>query len=644
MSDTAPPTDRWGIDAAYENAGGDQVHVPEATIDAFRALIGEAPTDAPVLVRRPGATGMGRGTVVLEDGGEVSIDGNLPADLPLGYHTLRTGDAERRLIVSPGRCHLPEGWRAWGWAAQLYATRSRDSWGMGDLADLARLGRWSTDELGAGFVLINPIHATAPTLPQQPSPYSPTSRRFRNPIYLHVEDVPGAAALLGAGGELDALATAGRALDGDPRIDRDAVWRLKLAALALIWDGGHWADRAPEAAAFATWRRDRGGALEQFATWSVLAEAHGGSWRSWPAALRAPHDPAVAAFAGEHAERIAFHAWLQWLLDVQLAAAGATVPLMVDLPIGVDPDGADAWAWQDLFADGVSVGAPPDEFNTRGQDWGLPPFIPWKLRHAGYQPFVDALRATVSPGGGLRIDHVMGLFRLWWVPAGQDPGQGAFVRYPGDDLLDIVALESHRAGAVVVGEDLGTVEASARAALRERALLSYRLLWFEPDEPEDWPVEAMAAVTTHDLPTVAGLWDGSDLATQHELGLQPNEAGTIEIRQRLADRAGLSAEAAEHTTDEQAVLAAHRVLGRSPCTLLSATLDDALAVAERPNLPGADGQRANWCLALPATLDDLETSPLAAEVARVLRAAVAPPSTVQPPEIETTDPQRSSTR
>ncbi len=249
MSEAEPATDRWGIDATYQSATGDQVQVPEATITTFRELIGDAAAPVPVLVRRPGDTDVGPGTVVLEDGGELAIDGTLPNDVPFGYHTLRAEDGERRLIVSPGRCHLPEGWRAWGWAAQLYATRSRDSWGMGDLADLARLGRWSADRLGAGFVLINPIHATAPTLPQQPSPYSPTSRRFRNPIYLHVEDVPGAAALLGEGGELDALAAAGRALDDDRHIDRDAVWRLKLAALALIWDEGRWAERAAEAPA-----------------------------------------------------------------------------------------------------------------------------------------------------------------------------------------------------------------------------------------------------------------------------------------------------------------------------------------------------------------------------------------------------------
>jgi 4-alpha-glucanotransferase len=301
--------------------------------------------------------------------------------------------------------------------------------------------------------------------------------------------------------------------------------------------------------------------------------------------------------------------------------------IVQDLPIGVDPDGADAWAWQDLLAEGVSVGAPPDAFNTRGQDWGLPPFVPWRLRAAAYEPFVETIRATIAGGaGGLRVDHVMGLFRLWWVPAGGEPGDGAYVRYPADDLLDIVALESHRAGAVVVGEDLGTVEEAAREAMAERNLLSYRLLWFEEDDPATWPETAMAAVTTHDLPTVAGLWDGSDLAEQRRLGMAPNEEGTEAIRTRLAAAGGLASDAPA----DAAVRSAHRLLARAPCRLLTATLDDAIAEPERPNIPGADDGRPNWSLALPLPLEEVERHPLALEIAASLRDGVTTPTPEHP--------------
>jgi 4-alpha-glucanotransferase len=517
----------------------------------------------------------------------------------------------RRLILSPGRAHLPAGWRAWGWAAQLYAMRSESSWGMGDLGDLRELARWSREELGAGFVLVNPLHAVTPTGVQQPSPYFPTSRRFRNPIYLRVPDVPGAAGI----SEVEAAARAGRALNGNREIDRDQVWRIKRAALEAIWRAGA-ADAA--GSEFADWQRLRGNTLAEFATFCVLSERFGPCWPRWPAEYRRPDDRRVREFAEQHADRVRFFAWLQWLTHRQLDDAAAGTVMIQDLPIGVDPDGADAWSWQDLLALDVRVGAPPDEFNTGGQDWGLPPFIPWRLRSADYQPFIDAVRATTPAGGGLRVDHVMGLFRLWWIPPGGSAADGAYVRYPAQDLLEIVALESHRARTVVVGEDLGTVEPGVRETMAEHGLLSYRLLWFETDDPRRWPAAAMAAVTTHDLPTVAGLWDGSDLAAQRELGLDPNEESTAAIRDRLAREAGLEAD----DDAEAAVTGAYRLLGSARSMLLAATLDDALAEPQRPNIPGADDGRPNWRLALPVPLGQLQKAPLAHKIAVSLRAAV----------------------
>jgi 4-alpha-glucanotransferase len=401
-------------------------------------------------------------------------------------------------------------------------------------------------------------------------------------------------------------------LNDERVIDRDAVWRLKLDALDEIWrsrrdDGG-----------FDAWARAQGSALHDFATWSVLAEHHGPDWRSWPAPLRHPRRSDVAAFAAARNDRVRFHAWLQWCISRQLARAAEPLIVMQDLPIGFDPGGADAWCWQDLLANGVSVGAPPDEFNSAGQDWGLPPFVPWKLRAAGYRPFVETVRAAMASGRGLRIDHVMGLFRLWWVPRGASPRDGAYVRYPADDLLDIVALESHRARAVVVGEDLGTVEAGVRETLGERNILSYRVLWFEDADPATWPPRSMAAVTTHDLPTVVGMWTGSDLDAQRAAGLEPNDDGTAEIHARLATATGLGSDAPVDAVVEEV----HRLLARAPSVLLTATLDDVAAEAERPNIPGGDDARPNWSLALPVTLDELQHAPLVASVAAALAEGV----------------------
>lgn len=599
-----PSTDRWGIDARYVDAGGTEHEIAPDTIARLRELIGEAGgARSAALVVRPGdEAAVTPGTLTLEDGSTIEVEKTLPADLPLGYHSLTGEGGAHAVIVSPGRCRLPAR-RGWGWAAQLYAARSRESWGLGDLGDLKRLARWSRQDLGADFVLVNPLHAVAPTPAQQPSPYSPTTRRFANPIYLRVEDVPGASAV---GAPLEELAAAGRRLNEDRRIDRDEVWRLKRAALEAIWAGGR-AD--PE---FRTWYAGADD-VREFGVWSALADRHGSDWRDWPTEFARPGSPAVAAFAAEHDDAVQFFSWLQWLMQRQVAAVTEHISLIQDLPIGVDPGGADAWMWQDLLAAGVSVGAPPDEFNRRGQDWGLPPFIPWRLAEAGYRPFVDAIRATLATGGGLRIDHVMGLFRLWWIPAGADPAGGAYVRYPAGDLLDIVALESHRAGAVVVGEDLGTVEPGVRETLAERNVMSYRLLWFEEEPPSVWPEKAMAAITTHDLPTVAGLWDGSDLEHQRDLGLDPNWESTRQIADRLADQGGLAPDASAH----EAVEAAHRLLARFPGLLLSATLDDAVAEPARPNVPGAD-RAENWCLALPTPLEDLETGPLARQIAALL--------------------------
>lgn len=610
----------WGVASGYENYAGDWMEAPASTIAAVLSAMGAEDRsdppgrgrDDPVRFARPGQKlrlGGGPWQLRTEDGGTQRVRRRLPRDLPLGYHTLRREADGRQvmLVVSPGRCHLPPALRTWGWVVQLYAVRSRASWGIGDLADLRRLARWSKGQ-GAGTLLVSPLHAVIPGVAQQPSPYFPSSRCFRNPIYLRVEDVPGAA-----DDEIDlaALAAEGRALNRQRRIDRDKVWRVKLAALERLW-------RRFQAAggedAFERYCDAQGDALRVFATYCALAEHHRSPWTQWPADVRRPHAPAVAGFAERHRDRVQFHQWLQWLTERQLATAGAEIDLMHDLAIGVDPAGADAWQWQDCLALDVRVGAPPDGFNTKGQDWGLPPFDPWRLRLARYEPYIRTLRAGFRAAGGLRVDHVMGLFRLFWIPDGVGPAEGTYVRYPWEEMLDILALESARAGAYVVGEDLGTVEERVREELAARRVLSYRLLWFEQEPPPRFPVEALSAVTTHDLPTIAGLWSGADLDEQRALGLDPNEEGTAEIRERLIDWAGLTGDETSAQVGERT----HQLLAEAPSRILAATLEDALGVAERPNMPQTLDERPNWSLALPVPVEEIETDGRAAAIGRAL--------------------------
>jgi len=606
-------TDAWGIADGYHDAFGEWRSLTSTTREVLRRAMGaegDAPPPPPVLVRRAGERIElpAPARLILEDGAALDVDGTLPPDIPSGYHELHPADdgPPIRLIVSPGRCPVPAR-RGWGWAAQLYATRSTQSWGIGDLADLRRLGRWAAS-VGASTILINPLSAPLPFRGQQPSPYYPSSRRFVNPLYLRVEDAPGAAAL---GAELQRLAALGQALDAQRVIDRARVFDLKMDALERIWAKGN-----SGCAEFERWMSKCGRSLREFAIFCTLAEHHGSGWHGWPSEHRRPTSPEVARFAEAHADRVRFHQWLQWLAEQQFRAAAAEVGIMQDLPIGVDPDGADAWAWQDELATGASIGSPPDRFVTRGQDWGLPPFVPHRLRALGYAPFIETIRASLRRGGGLRIDHVMGLFRLFWIPHGLSPAEGAYVRYPADDLLAIVALESQRARATVVGEDLGTVEDGVREKLAAHGILSYRVAWFEERPPARYPQLAMAAVATHDLPTIAGLWTGADVREQLSLGLVNDDTALDSTRARLSQLSGLANDAPVTAVIE----AVHARLADAPSLLVTATLDDVLAVPERPNVPGTSFERPNWSIALPLTLEALEAAPLPRRIAAILGA------------------------
>lgn len=613
----------WGVERGYWDVTGQWHDTPPATVqavlDAMGASTERPPGDAPLItVADQGPwPDLPPGKLVLETGEQRPFEPSAHDVLPIGYHRLLPdGSAEPRVLaVCPPRCPLPGPGRGWGWAVQLYAVRSHASWGVGDFRDLRRLVAWA-GRSGASFVLLNPLHAPNPGAVPEASPYFPSSRCFLSPLYLCVDDIPGA----GEVPEIPAIAEKARRLNGERLIDRAAVWAAKCEALEILFShfdsSGHFADEHTELEQFC---QEGGHPLDGYTSFCALAEIHGLPWQNWPEDVRHPDAAGVAAFAGaaDAARRKRFHAWLQWLCWRQLqAASGAEgAGIMCDLAVGVDGGGADAWLWQDLFALSMRVGAPPDDYNRNGQDWGLPPWDPWKLRTGAYEPYITMLRAAMGPARGMRADHVMGLFRLFWVPLGSSPADGAYVRSVWQDMVGLLRLEAARAGAYVVGEDLGTVEDYVRQVLSESGVLSYRLFWFEPGPPRTWPEQALGALTTHDLPTVVGAWTGADVAAAQRIGLPVNEEGCASMKRRLEEWGGSDAS----TSLEDVVVGAYGALAKSPCTLLAAALDDALLVAERPNMPSTIDQWPNWRLALPVPLEEIETNQVAAAIARALK-------------------------
>jgi 4-alpha-glucanotransferase len=601
--------DPWGIASGYQDAFGHYREVSRQTRSHIRQSMGRPNRpDNPDLkivtkiLPQPQRLAVDEPSeLALEDGSSLQVDHLTPADIPIGYHRLRSlrGSQITHVMVTPGTCYLPEDLRWRGMALQLYALRSEKSWGIGDLRDLKELSGWLKQSLGYDFVLLNPLAAAVPITPQQASPYYPSSRRFLNPLYLRIEDIPHYRTSLGP------LAATGRQLNQNRLIDRDAVFRLKMQALKKLWD------QFRGDPAFDQFCSSQGRPLADYSTFCALAEHFHAGWTRWPKAFHKPTSTGVQHFARDHQDRLRFHQWLQWQLHRQLKRAAHELPLIQDLPVGVDPAGADAWIWQDLLAQAVSIGAPPDAYNHQGQNWGLQPFVPQRLRESFYEPFRLTVKAMLAFGGGLRIDHVMGLFRLFWVPQDAPANQGAYVEYPVDDLLAILAIESHRTKAIIVGEDLGTVAPGVREKLRRQNILSYRLLWFESGPPKSFPTQAMAAVTTHDLFSIAGLWTRSDLIRQQKLGLHPNEKDTGKILSLLRRRLHLKSQAPL----EQVITGTYQLLAQAPSRLLTVSLDDALAVEERPNLPGTSNTH-NWSLALPMPLEKIKTHTLIKEVSQ----------------------------
>jgi 4-alpha-glucanotransferase len=531
--------------------------------------------------------------------------------------------------------------RSWGFAVQLYSLRSHGSWGHGDLRDLAELAAWSARELGAGFVLINPLHAVEPVSPVSASPYLPMSRRWVSPLYLRIEDIPEYSDLSDPERvRLTQLAQPLLAASQTPElIDRDAVWSAKREALEML-------RKVPlgdaRQASFAEFRSRHGRALEDWAAWCALAEVHGPDCRTWPEQLRDPAAATAAVRRGDLAVQAEFHAWVQWLVAAQVAtaqqaakAAGMPIGIIADLAIGAHPGGADAWAEPEFFAEGFTVGAPPDAFNQRGQDWGLPPMHPRALAACDYRPLADLVGANLALGGGLRIDHVMGLSRLWWIPAGAAPTEGAYVYYDAQGMLGTLAASAVAGGSVVIGEDLGTVEPWLREALAARGVLGTMMLWFErgwsgePLAPRWWRRNSLVTVSTHDLPPAAAFLSGKQVTDRCQLGLLTrSEAEERAEADRIVDdwigacvREGLLPADRRPTADEFTA-ALYGYLAKTPALLIGVNLAEAAGEVRSQNMPGTCDEYPNWKLPLcgpdgePVLLEDLAASERVRAVAR----------------------------
>ncbi|MGQ9689104.1 MAG: 4-alpha-glucanotransferase [Desulfobaccales bacterium] len=593
----------------------------------------------------------------------------LPPGLAEGYYQLslrikgngREQTGSTYLAVCPRQAWMPpvleQGRRLWGLNLPLYALRSRHNWGIGDFGDLRTVTSWA-GELGAAFVGINPLHAPQVGDEADPSPYSPSSRLFLNFLYVSLEDVPE----MRESREAQAL-WANPAFQADlarlrqaPLVAYPEIRRLKRKFLELLFQaflqrhGSPAAPLTPRGEEFVRFVGRDGWTLEKFSLYQALTEHQKEKdWRRWPEEFQRPDTAAVAAFAEDHRQELWFHQYVQWLAAAQRQAvweeairAGLPFTLYQDLALGAAPGGFETWGYPGLFARGAAIGSPPDAFNLKGQNWALPPLIPKNLAESGYRLFIDVLRANLPPGGIIRLDHVMGLFRLFWIPEGMPPGEGAYVRYPAQDLIGLLALESHRARTLVIGEDLGTVAPGIRRDLARARIFSYRVFYFERTgenrfkAPEDYPCQAIACATTHDLPTLAGYWEGQDLESRRQLHLYPTpQSAEHDEAVRRQDRlllvqslvqAGLLppdyAPPPDGCPEElrRAVLA---YLGKSRAALVEVRLEDILGLTAQQNLPGTTDQHPNWRQKILPTLEELRRDPEVLKIAATLRQARA---------------------
>ncbi|KAA9089238.1 4-alpha-glucanotransferase [Microbacterium radiodurans] len=715
-----------GVATEYWSFFGEQVHVPASTLRSVLTAMGVPAADdveaaaalsetevAPWrrLVPASAVVRSGSGTIhlhvadghdvtvtaVLEDGSTRALDipvqqpvartvdgvtrwrvaVPVPDDMPLGWHVLRarqtgpTGpsEGEGALVVTPDRLPEPSGrsgGRAWGLMAQLYSVRSERSWGLGDFADLADLAAVS-GAAGADYLLINPVHAAEVTTPIEPSPYLPSSRRFLAPLYIRPERIPEWAYLSepDAAAAVDARRPLAAGDHDASRLDRDAVWEAKRSVLERVFAVPRGAARQARLDEFA---RREGAALQDFALWCAVREYEVETGRRLPDGIRID-DPRVNELRTRLHDRVAFHVWLQWIVDEQLAeaassaeAAGMSIGIMHDLAVGVHRHGSDAWSLHDMYAPGITVGAPPDMYNQQGQTWNQPPWLPRALAENAYTPLRDMIRALLRHAGALRIDHILGFFRLWWIPDGLGPGAGTYVRYDHEAMIGVLALEALRADAVVIGEDLGLVEPWVRDYLADRGVLGTSVLWFESDDdggplpPERYRRAVLATVNTHDLPPTAGYLAGEHVALRARLDLltRPEKDEWADFE---AERDGMLAALrsrgllGDDPSETEVIEALHVFLAAAPSQLVGVSLVDAVGERRVQNQPGTDTEYPNWQIPLAGPdgevvlLDDLADLPRFAVLVESVRRAMASggsPTQLDLPSSSQADPPMST--
>lgn len=648
MSDLQARAHRYGIETEFHDARGTLRTVGPETVEVILQSLPPPPehhlVDGALVMRagKAGVSGLRRGFDGPVDVAIVREAADGPhevartraeswsfaaADFEPGIYRATLVDAHGRtdaapLIVAPVCSYGGSFDRGWVLAAQLYGVRSRTNWGIGDFGDLERLVRLAA-EAGAAGVGLNPLHVLFDDHPADCSPYSPSSRLFLNPIYIDVSRAPGFSA--------DDVAALGARLDVVRRtdlVDYPAVAELKWSSLRAAFIRFAQSGSSAETDEFAAFRRARAPTLQRFAAFEVLRRRFAGPWWQWPDDWRQPDDTRLRLLRdGDTAAQLSFFEYLQWVADRQLRACrdlardrGMAVGLYLDVAVGVKMDGFDAWSSQDGIARGLSLGAPPDLLNTAGQDWGIATFSAAGLERTGYRPLRDMLAAVMRYAGAIRLDHVLGLRRLYLVPSGARADAGAYARMPFDAMLAVIAIESEAHRCVVIGEDLGTVPPGLRERLAEDGLWCYRVMLFERDHegrflpPEHYASDALVTFSTHDLPTFAGWSSGEDLRVKRGLRLDPGESDH--------DRAFALQRFAEATStgsNQGRLDAMVDYLARTPSRILSVALEDVLGVAEQPNVPGTINEYPNWRRRMPVDLEDLGASPTIARLSAILR-------------------------
>jgi 4-alpha-glucanotransferase len=656
MDQNAERATQWGLQTSYWDAlGQHRTAEPEALarlIDALsvhgepparhlpktfivrqgsdRHLALAAPPDGhiawTITIDAYGANGAGEGPAI-----------ELPADLPIGTGQIRvavtspSGDwsEEATLLVTPERAYQGDDGAArhWALAVQLYSVRSRSNWGHGDFSDLATLIDMAAD-LGAAGIGLNPLHALFDDHADA-SPYSPSSRLFLNTRYIDVEAVPEFPGLRPSGmdDEIDALR------EGD-RINYAGVVAAKAKALRLAYDVFRKKGSRTRKREFDAFRRDRGATLHRYACFEHLRHLHPGPWWDWPDQWRQPNDTALAELRSGAEEDIAYYEFIQWIADRQLQHCcersrqrQLPVGLYLDIAVGVRSDGFDAWSEQASIMSAMEIGAPPDLLNTAGQKWGLAGVNPVMLEAQAFEPFRRALQTTMRYSGAVRIDHVLGLNRIYLVPSGMSADKGVYIQFPFRELLAVIAQESIANKCIVIGEDLGTVPERFRETLSDFGIWSYRVLLFERDDngsfraPDQYGKDALVTFATHDLPTYTGWLSFHDLGVKRNLGIDPGETDNQRHAALGAFRDALAKRSLATGEETPGFLAVASYLAATPSRLLVVSMEDVLGIRDQVNLPGTIDEHPNWLQRLPASLDDLDGMEVLAQIAEIMAGA-----------------------